>query len=419
MSHHRVFLVLGMVLLLLATLPARAGVLPGASRLQEPLAGALFLTPVLPPGAGAFSLGWNAAGSLRDDRLSTALWNRYAGRRLEERDKRELLAELGSALTTRAEARLVLLEGAWNRPDGSRLGVALEHLASASQQLDVGLLETVLLGNDPTRALVVRQADLGGEVLQRLRLAWSRPLSADWAARLGLATLEGGLGLFVEQGSWLSRTRAFQARAEAPQGQVSACFEHVQESAGPGLGWGLDLGARGSLPLAGRSLSLHAALRGLPHLQVWRQVQRTTRSYELPATTVDATFDYEAFSVELLDSSWTRSAHDLHLSRRPGWLLGLDWETGRWRHSLLGEQLPEDARGAGLRRLSAASRWAIGIWYGRLELTGGAGRGPALGAEAGFAGRHWILALGGTGFAGLGAQSRGGQLGVECRWLLN
>jgi hypothetical protein len=405
--------------LLLAVGNLEAGVLPGASRLQEPLAGRLSLTPVLPElDHTVLSLGLVCQGSVRSNLLSAAVWNRYAGRTLGEADKEALLRDVGSSFELKAEGEVALLEGVWRSASGDRLGLRVEHLISASQDLDIRLLRVALLGNDPTQPLEIRRANLAGEVLQRVRLAWSRELPPAWAGRLGLDEVEGGLGLFVEQGSWLSRTRSISARAEPPQGQVSGVFEHVQESAGPGLGWGLDAGLSGSLPLAGKPLRLHAALRGLPHLQVWRQVQRTTRRYELPATPVDVSFDYEAFSVELLDSTWTQSSHDLHLSRRPGWLLAADWESGRWRHSLLAEQLPQDARGGGLRRLSAATRLGWGSWFWRLELSGGLGRGPALGAETGWDGRHWKLAVGGSGYAGLGQASRGAQLGLECRWLL-
>lgn len=398
---------------------ARGGVLEGAARLQETLAGGVELGPVLPEqGPTGLLLGLETSLGLRSNRLTPAIWNRYAGRHLDEEAKRSLLKEVGGSLAWTAASRVTLLEGLWRGGDDSRWGGVLEQVASASGELDLSLLRVALLGNDPEQALVVRQASGQGEVLHRARLAWSRPLPASWTSRLGLQRLDGGLGLFLEQGGWLTRTHSFQARAEPPQGQVSALFEHVQEEAGPGTGWGLDFGLAGRLSLAGHPLTLQAALRGLSHVQTWRQVRRSYRRFELPQTPVDVTFDYEAFSVELLDSSWVRSSHDLHLSRRAGWLASADWQAGPWRHSLLAEQIPEDARGAGLRRLSLASRFAWRACYARLECTGGAGSGPALGGELGWAGSRWTVGVGGTGYAGLGSRSRGGQVGLECRWRL-
>jgi hypothetical protein len=406
---------------LLGAAPAVA-LLDGAALLQDPLAGALGMTPVLPAAPAArLAVGLWAQGSLRSDRLSFDVWNRFAGRRLEEADKRALLKAVGSSLNLRQALDLSLLEGVWALPAGRSLGLRLEHTGSGGQVVDTRLLESVLFGNDPTQSLDVERADLDAEVLQRLRVAWNTPLPEAWARRMRLPdqvdwTLAAGL--LLEQGSLFTRTRSFSAVAPPPQGQVSGRLDMVQEVAGPGFGWGLDLGLRGHIPLDGPSLDLHAALRALPHHQTWRQARREIVRMELPRTPVDATFDYGAFHVEVLDSNRTTSSHDLHLVRSHGWLLAADWSGSAWRHTLAWERLPGDARGTGKHRLSLATSRSQGPWHVRLQGALSSERGPAWGAEGGWSRGVWQVALAGSGYAGLGGASRGGQLGVMCRWLL-
>lgn len=404
----------------LAAMPVSAALLTGAARLQDPLAGSLGLTPVLPACPTVrLAVGVSGQGSLRSDRLSFDLWNRYAGRHLEEADKRALLAELGATLDLRQHVELSLLEGQWALPEGRRLGLRLEHVASGVQVVDARALEALLLGNDPAEPLAVERARLGAEVLQRLRLAWNTPLPAPWAQTLRLPRAEAwtlGLGLFLEQGTWLTRTRSFSALLPPPQGEVSGRLDLVQEVAGPGFGWGLDLGLGVRLPVAGGELALHGALRGLAHHQVWRQARRERVRVELPATPVDASFDADAFSVEVADTSWSEPRSNLRVDRSPGWLLAVDGTRGPWRHTVAWERLPEDARGAGRHQLALAVGRGWGAWrlLGQAALS--SGRGPSWGAEAGWCGGLWDVALAGSGYGGLGGASRGGQLGLQCRW---
>jgi len=406
----------------LAAAPSAAALLDGAARLQDPLAGSLGLTPVLPAEPVArLAVGLWSQGSLRSDRLSFDVWNRHAGRRLEEADKRALLADVGATLDLRQQVELSLVEGVWALPAGRRLGLRLEHVASGAQVVDAGLLESLLFGNDPTQPLTVERADLDVELLQRLRMAWNTPLPGTWARRVRLPVRVDwtlAAGLFLEQGTYFTRTRSFSALAPSAQGQLSGRLEMVQEVAGPGFGWGLDLGLRGRVPLGGRSLDLHASLRGFPHHQVWRQVRREILQWELPETPVDATFDYAAFQMDLLDSNRSESGHDLHLLRSPGWLLAADWSDAGWRHSLAWERIPEDARGAGRHRLALATSRSQGSWHVRLQAAHSSGHGPAWSAETGWSLGVWRVAVAGSGYAGLGGASRGGQVGVSCRWML-
>jgi len=407
------------ILLGLAASPVAAALLPGAARLQDPLAGALGLTPVLPARPAArLAVGFSGQGTLRSDRLSFQVWNRYAGGRLEEADKRALLAELGSTVDLRQQVEASLVEGQWALQAGRCLGLRLEHVASGAQVVDVRALEALLLGNDPAQPLSVERAELEAEVLQRLRLAWNTPVPDRWAQALRLPRAEAwtlGLGLFLEQGTWLTRTRSFSALVPPPQGVVSGHLDLAQEVAGPGLGWGLDLGLAVRLPLAGGGLDLHGALRGLAHHQVWRQARREMLRLELPATPLDATFDADAFSLEVLDSTWSVAASNLHVRRAPGWLLAADATRGPWRHTLAWERLPEDARGPGRHRLALALGRSWGVWRLQGQAALSSERGPAWGAEAGCCAGGWDLALAATGFGGLGEASRGAQLGLQCR----
>ena len=398
---------------------ACAGVLPGAARLQDALMDGLALSPVLPAPAGpVWRLGLNAGLLLRSDRLSLDTWNRYAGHTLDDGDKRALLDELGGELASTGEASLRLLEAVWPLPKG-RAGFQLESVAAGAQRLDLSLLETVFFGNDPQEALVVRRASLAAESLTRLRLAWSAPLAlpASWTWA-GTDTINWGLALSLERGEAWTRTSSFSGRVEPPQGQVEAAFRHVQDRAGIGTGWSLDLGLRRESLLAGRPLATLASLRGLLHRQTWRDARRTERSFRLPATPVGTTFDYDAFSADLVDSTLTRAITPIHLALQPGWLLGADWRGAAWRHSLAAEQAPEDAAGAGRKRLSWAVTWQQRRFHLTGQLAGGMGRGPALGGEIGYRGPCWSLALGATGFAGLFDHSRGFQTGLECQWTL-
>jgi hypothetical protein len=411
----------GAALSLLLAGATRAVVLPGAMQLQDLLGDGLALCPVLPAAAApVWCLRLGGSVQLRNDWLSLDTWNRYAGRRLDEADKHALLDEMGPELAVTGGARLPLLEALWPLGGGRRAGLQLENVAAGAQRLDLSLLETVFFGNDPTQALVVRRASLSAEALTRLRLAFSAPLSlpAAWTW-LGPQPLEGAAALIVERGEAWTRTHSFNGRVEPPQGQVEATFHHVQERAGLGSGLGLDLGLRQERRLAGGPLTLSVALRGLLHRQTWRDARRVERDLRLPATPVGTTFDYDAFSAELVDTVLTRVIAPVRLKLRPGWLLGAQWSRGAWSHSLAAEQVPEDAAGAGRRRLSWAGTWRPGRSFHLTgQMAGGMGRGPALGAELGWGGSVWQMALGATGFAGLGNRSRGFQFGLESRWTL-
>lgn len=408
-------------LILLAALSAHGALLSGAMQVQEPVAGNLELAPLPAASRPGLSLRLGVASSfeLRNDRLSFSLWNRYAGDSLDHAAKEALLDDIGAQLASTVEARLPLVELCWSDSSGHRAAMGLGMEGQGLQRLDLSLLEAFFLGNDPTQPLVVKQADMGAEALLRLRMAWAAPLP--WTAGGLLQKPRYGVGLLVEKGQGWTNTHLFSGQVEALVGELEAQFTHVQDRSASGSGHALDLALEEERLVAGAPLRLQVALRGLFHRQTWKAVERTERRFTLPSTPIGSTFDFEAFSVDVQDTSITRGVGDVTRTLSSGWMLAADWRKGRWRHSLLAEQAPEDLRGAGRKRLSLASTWRPfgGAFLLGTQLAGGFGRGPALGALCGWQGDHLDLGLGATSFAGLGNASRGLRLGVDCRWTLH
>lgn len=409
------------LLLGLLALKAQATLFSGAMQLQDPVAGMLELAPLPVSSPAGLSLRFGLASSfeVRNDHLSFSLWNRYAGDSLDTAAKQALLDDLGGQLASTAEARLPLLEVSWSDSSGHGAAVQVAMEGQGAQRLDLSLLDSFFMGNDPTQPLVVSQADMGAEALLRFRMAWSAPLP--WTAGGFLKKPSYGVGLLLEKGQGWTRTHSFNGQVEPLVGELEAHFTHVQDRSGSGSGHALDLALQEERPLAGAPLRVQAALRGLFHRQTWKDVERTERSFILPSTPIGSTFDFEAFTVDVQDTSLTRHVGDLGRTLEAGWMLAADWSKGRWRHSLLAEEAPEDMRGAGRKRLSAASTWRPfgGAFLLGAQLAGGFGRGPALGALGGWQGDHLSLALGATSFAGLGNASRGVRLAVDCRWILH
>jgi len=397
-----------------------ASLLLGADRLFDPTPAALGLSPALCARHGGPRIwaGLNLSLALRNDMLSLNTYNDHVGHFLDESEKRRLLNEVGGHLGLDLQGRSVPFALSQPLPalgegfSDPRLIVSTELESLGRSQLDAFFMELVFFGNDPLNPVEIESADFHHQASWTTRLAFAAGIPDLSGGRLPGAKWRCGASLGFERGMYYTETLFFSGRIDPPNGSLEGEFEHVQRSAPRGAGFFIDLGLGLDLRLLDRPFSADLALTGLFHSMKWRDGERVTRRYRIPATPISSEFDYDVFDEQLLDTTITSALGEFRLSYSPGLLLGLRGRSSEdWHHALLLQLLQEGAMPERQRRFSLYNRWSPRrAFHLGLELAAGFGRGPSFGVATGTLLR--LPKLGrvdpGTLQIGLGAKSYAG-----------
>ena len=404
-------------------LVAAPALLDGADRVLQEGAAGLAFSPVRALGSGQDSIltVWVGLGihlGIRNDDLSIARYNRFAGKRLDVGDRQRLLDLLGNSMALHGRARMVSLALRWQPgEDWWAVGGSHELSLAARAGADTRVLRTLFFGNDPAESIGIRDANVRALLLNR------------WALHLGMRDPRGGLpgwtagaSLGLQQGA-MAQSTLFQAGLEPPVGQLAGHFEHRMELAHRGRGWFLDLAAGWDGQWLQRPLHMDLVLRGLVNRMRWSGVHEEGLLMHLDSTPISSQFQFKDFEDALIDSSWTRHRPGFWQSLPATLELGLDWQLDTdWHLATLGSFTPAGGPDPGHRRLSVLGRYTPprlrGVSTG-VELSSGSGRGPGLGLDARWhstalprlGGSRAVFGLGITEYAGVFSFSRGLAIG--------
>jgi hypothetical protein len=423
------------ILLLLAfLLPASRslaapGLFDGADHLLDNGPGAAAMMPAALYLAGGDSLEFHGWGGLStsmavaNEELGLAVYNRYAGSRLDAGDRRELLDRFGNSLVLHARLHAAPLAIAW-RPTRQFLdhdwvlGAGWELQSIGRAGMDASVMRTLFFGNTPGEPVEIRGAGVRALHLSRWRV---QAAVANPGGHLPGWRFGAGLGL---QDGAMARTTTFSARLEPPEGTLAGHFIHELTRSTDGRGWFMDLGAGWDGTWNTMPLRADFAVRGLVNRMHWSDVSLDGMLLSLEPTPISSAFDVDTFEDALVDSTWNTTRRGFSESLPPTLEAGLVARpTPRWEMAALGEFTPAGGPHPGQRRLSVYGRYrpdVRGLHLGG-EITGGQGRGPGLGVDVGWhsrdigsSGTRVVLGLALKNRAGVFHYSRGMGLGVAC-----